>query len=319
MLDDVGTDHEERTTMTEIPDLAVALYSAVVSKMPQLPEDAEHRERWRQTLVEELEAATAIVGDNVAVRLAAEMAEAEFLATFYGQEGVAAAGRCMRYGSLLAVAEGSHRLWLPVLHDNGARSTTVEEAQKLWRQHGHEDLSLYHPKGFLYDNHGMELYRSPMLTHEAGRGLRVAQQARGCIGERVLIYKMKESYKGTEFKVIARIERCDPLPAEAAAKPARNGRGRTLKPGPADAVPADAPQPAQFRADTQKQGAAQERSVDVPTDGTFQSYAQLRDAASAAGYPSDVVLAAYKHASQSVPGPEALALAWQELTSQAAA
>ena len=132
---------------------------------------------------------------------------------------------------------------------------------------------------------------------------------------------MKEHYKGTGFKVIARIERCDPLPASAATRPARTGRGTTPKPGPADAAPTDTPQPAKTRAGTQKQTASQERSAEAPAavHETFQSYAQLRDASAAAGFPSDVVLAAYKHASQSVSGPEALAVAWQGLTEQAAA
>ena len=306
--------------MTQISELAVGLYSTLVSKMPQLPDDPHQRALWRQTLVEELETATAIVGDRVAVRLAAEIAEAEFLSTFHGHEGEEKPARCIRYVTLLDAVSGGPRLWLPVLNDTGSRITSVEEAQALWRKHGPDDISLYHA-GFLKKDYGMELYRSPMLTHESGRGLRVAQQARGCIGERVLIYKMKESYRSTDFKVVARIQR---LPAGIGSDPAMGGDPPLPLPNDKTALDNTTATP-QAAPDDRVAARASSSAAETlatsaaPPLGGFASFADLRAAANAEGIPSQAVMDAYRDASKVADCPKAFAVAWRELTTPDAA
>ena len=210
--------------MDDHTELPAQVFAALTAQMPPMPLDPNQRDSWRRMLYGEVTAAVEMLAGDARRRMHAAAAEAELLTACHGQEGNDKAALCIRHGTLLDAAKAKtfNRLWLPVLRDSEEHRVGVGAAQEQWRAQGPSNLDLYHSGGRLYEEFGIELYRSPMLDHQAGRGLRVAEAAQTLIGQRVRVYReMVAISNAREIKVALLIEPLAPgyAPTAATAAP----------------------------------------------------------------------------------------------------
>ena len=196
------------TTETQArDDLIARIGVAVISKMepfPALSDDmsADHRARsesaWHDAFADRLRRVceTAMVTVPQSLTAAASF-EAE-LAKFDDPEEEST--KRVLYAEIVDFMPGPHRGVVVASLGFGSKRPTLQQAQRAYKEAGGRKADHEHfgRQGYLNNEFGLKLFRTPFLRSIDGRGKDVAATAKANIGRAVMIYKVNDSFKAQD-------------------------------------------------------------------------------------------------------------------------